>query len=215
MNTILWGAGGQAIVLRELFEEDGNLIVALFDNDPNARSPLSGVPVYHGVTGFKRWFDPRSAESIQGLAALGNRGTDRIHIHKLFTSHGIHIACAIHRTAFVANDALIGVGVQVMARASLCARAVVGDAALINTGASVDHECIIERGASVGPGAILTGRVAVEEFAFVGAGAVVLPRVRIGARSVVGAGAVVTKDVPPDTTVRGNPARADREFGSP
>ena len=37
--------------------------------------------------------------------------------------------------------------------------------------------------------------------------AVVLPGVTVGKNSVVGAGAVVTKDVPPNVTVMGNPAR--------
>jgi len=37
--------------------------------------------------------------------------------------------------------------------------------------------------------------------------AVVFPGVRVGKNSVVGAGAVVTKDVAPNVTVMGNPAR--------
>ena len=37
--------------------------------------------------------------------------------------------------------------------------------------------------------------------------AVILPGVTVGKNSIVGAGAVVTKDVPPNVTVMGNPAR--------
>ena len=47
----------------------------------------------------------------------------------------------------------------------------------------------------------------VEERASIGAGAVILPGVTIGAGSLIGAGAIVTKDVPPNTTLVGNPAR--------
>ena len=46
--------------------------------------------------------------------------------------------------------------------------------------------------------------------ASVGTGAVILGGVEIGERAIVGAGAVVTRDVPPDTTVAGNPARIIR-----
>jgi UDP-2-acetamido-3-amino-2,3-dideoxy-glucuronate N-acetyltransferase len=47
----------------------------------------------------------------------------------------------------------------------------------------------------------------VERGASLGSGAVILGGVRIGARAIVGAGAVVTRDVLPDQTVVGNPAR--------
>ncbi|HEY5813968.1 MAG TPA: acyltransferase [Terrimicrobiaceae bacterium] len=48
---------------------------------------------------------------------------------------------------------------------------------------------LIKRGASIGSGATLLGGITV------------------GENAIVGAGSVVTKDVPPNTTVAGNPAR--------
>ena len=193
-------------MLRELLEPDGSRIVAVFDNDPAALSPFEGVPLFHGLAGFEGWLRTRVPSTFQGLAAIG-RGVDRVEVHELFASRGIRLVQAIHRTAFVANDAMIGQGAQILARASVCTRVIVGDSALVNTSASVDHECVLGRGAHVGPGAVLAGGVTLEDYAFVGAGAVVLPRIRIGSNSTVGAGAVVTKNVPPGIVVAGNPAR--------
>jgi acetyltransferase-like isoleucine patch superfamily enzyme len=48
---------------------------------------------------------------------------------------------------------------------------------------------IIKRGASIGSGATVLGGIVV------------------GENAIVGAGSVVTKDVPPNATVAGNPAR--------
>lgn len=48
----------------------------------------------------------------------------------------------------------------------------------------------------------------VEDRVGIGAGATILPGVTIHRDAIVGSGAVVTDDVPPDTTVVGNPARA-------
>jgi maltose O-acetyltransferase len=43
---------------------------------------------------------------------------------------------------------------------------------------------------------------------WIGGGAIIFPGVTVGDRCVVGAGAVVTKNIPADTIVGGNPARA-------
>ena len=51
-------------------------------------------------------------------------------------------------------------------------------------------------------------RTVVERRAAIGSGAVILGGVRIGAGALIGAGAVVTRDVAPDATVAGVPARA-------
>ncbi len=47
--------------------------------------------------------------------------------------------------------------------------------------------------------------------ASIGTGATILGGLTIGERAQIGAGAVVTRDVPPDATVAGNPARVIRK----
>ncbi len=49
--------------------------------------------------------------------------------------------------------------------------------------------------------------VTIEDDVWICAGVTVLPGITIGHGSIVGAGSVVTHDVPPNTTVVGNPAR--------
>jgi acetyltransferase-like isoleucine patch superfamily enzyme len=53
----------------------------------------------------------------------------------------------------------------------------------------------------------LSRGIVVEDSVWIGSGAKILDGVTIGRNSVVGAGAVVNSDVPPYTTVLGNPAR--------
>lgn len=52
-----------------------------------------------------------------------------------------------------------------------------------------------------------TGEVVVGERAMIGAGAIVLPGVEISEGARIAANSLVTRDVPPDTTVAGVPAR--------
>jgi len=54
--------------------------------------------------------------------------------------------------------------------------------------------------------------VVVGDDVWIGGRAVLNPGVAVGDRAVVASGAVVTRDVPPDTVVRGNPAEVVREL---
>lgn len=60
---------------------------------------------------------------------------------------------------------------------------------------------------------VVARRVVIERNAWIAAGATILGGVTVGENSVVAAGSVVTRDVPPNTLVGGNPARAIRAIG--
>ncbi|HVY16345.1 MAG TPA: sugar O-acetyltransferase [Rhodopila sp.] len=55
--------------------------------------------------------------------------------------------------------------------------------------------------------------IVIERNAWIATSATIIGGVTIGENSVVAAGSVVTKDVPPNTLVGGNPARAIRSIG--
>lgn len=112
----------------------------------------------------------------------------------------------IHRTAFIAQSAIIGYGNLIGPKSVIHTNAVIGNNTIINTAAVVDHDCIISDYAQVSPNATLCGRVKVGEYAFVGAGSVVIPEVSIGKNSIVAAGSSVTKDVENNKLYAGVPA---------
>jgi sugar O-acyltransferase (sialic acid O-acetyltransferase NeuD family) len=204
-DVVFWGATGQALVLRECLGEAVRL-VAVFDNDASRPSPFLDVPIYHGRAGFEAWLaEGRQAACL--VAIGGARGRDRVEIQAYMVARGLVPLVAIHRTAFVAADAVLGPGSQVLAQAAVCVGAVLGQACIVNTAASVDHECVLGDGVHVAPGARLAGRIEVGAGAMIGTGAIVLPRLKIGEGAIVGAGAVVTRDVPAGAVVVGNPAR--------
>jgi sugar O-acyltransferase (sialic acid O-acetyltransferase NeuD family) len=149
--------------------------------------------------------------SLGCLVAIGGeKGKERVEIQDYLQAHGLTPLVATHRTAFVANDAQVGAGSQVLAHAAVGVEAVLGRACIVNTGATVDHECRLGDGVHIAPGAHLAGCVEVGAFTMIGTGAVVLPRVTIGENALVGAGTVVVDPVPPNTVVAGNPARVVR-----
>jgi sugar O-acyltransferase (sialic acid O-acetyltransferase NeuD family) len=76
----------------------------------------------------------------------------------------------------------------------------------------VAHDCVIGDFVTFAPSVACNGNVIIGDHVYVGAGAVIKPGTKdnprlIGKGATIGMGAVVIKDVPPFTTVVGNPAR--------
>ena len=209
-DLVLWGGTGHARVLHEAIMGGPLRIVAIFD-ERDIQTPIRGVPIYRGEASLRDWLSSRkrngSGPATFTIAIGGTHGRDRLVIFERLCKAGLAPTTIIHSAAWVARDAVIGCGSQVLAGARIGTHTRIGRCVIVNTGAQVDHDGCIEDGAHLGPGAILAGEVLVETCSFVGTGAIILPRRRIGSDAIVGAGAVVVRDVEPSTTVSGIPAR--------
>ena len=210
-DVVLWGGTGQARVLREALSRCGSRVVAVFDNK-SIPSPFPEVPIYLGQQGFRAWLASRTeTDPVRACVAIGGtRGSDRLSIQEWLKQQSMQPLTVVHPHAFVATDATMGEGAQILAMSAICSGARLGRAVIVNTSASVEHDCVIGDGVHVGPGAHLAGEVCVDEYAFIGTGAVVLPRIKIGRAAIVGAGAVVVRNVAAGEVVVGNPARVLR-----
>lgn len=205
---IIWGATGQALVIEEALHGSEFKAVAIFDNSPSVQSPFESVPIFHGKEGFEKWKGKQNLTNTYFIVAIGGgRGSDRVEMQAYLKSNGLKPFNVIHPRAYLAYNACVGEGVQLMANATVCARAVLHNGVIINTSANVDHECILHNGVHIGPGASLAGCVEVGENSFIGTNATVLPRIKIGKNVVIGAGAVITKNIPDNCTVIGNPGK--------
>jgi sugar O-acyltransferase (sialic acid O-acetyltransferase NeuD family) len=207
-RIVLWGGTGQAKVVRPIIDHWGSRVVAVIDDTVNLPAPFKDVPLLHGWAGFEKWRSQNGGEDLGFSVTVGNpHGNARLELHGRLMGAGLQPVTLVHPFSWIAEDAHLGEGCQILAGAIIQAEARVGRQCIINTKASVDHECILGDGAEIGPGATLCGLVRVGVNSWICAGATVLPRRSIGDNAIVGAGAVVVKDVPAGVTVVGVPAR--------
>jgi acetyltransferase-like isoleucine patch superfamily enzyme len=107
--------------------------------------------------------------------------------------------CVIHAPVWIGHGVVIGDRCRVQAFAFIPSGVMIGNDVFIGPSVTFTND---KHPPSVNwlPTVVCNG-------ASIGAGAVILPGIVIGERAVIGAGSVVTRDVPPHTTVMGNPAR--------
>ncbi len=121
----------------------------------------------------------------------------------------------IRERTTIGNKVLVGSGTIIDGATTI------GNNVSIQSSVYIPLNCIIEDDAFLGPRAVLTndkymqrgaelkGPV-IRKGARLGANSVILPGIEIGENAVIGAGSIVTKNVKPNTTVIGNPAREVR-----
>jgi sugar O-acyltransferase (sialic acid O-acetyltransferase NeuD family) len=203
-RVMLVGAGGHGRVVLDALLAGGvarGSIVVADDNLALDGQELLGILIQVPV--------PAVVRGMQVHVAIGD-GLTRQRVAERLQRSGATLLAVVHRAAVVSPFAEIGAGAFVAAGAIVGPAARIGEGVIVNHGAVVDHDCVVEHHSHIAPHATLGGGVHVGAYVLVGAGAVVLPEIELGERAVVGAGAAVVRDVPPQQTCVGVPARSIR-----
>lgn len=122
----------------------------------------------------------------------------------------------------IGDETKIGSFVEVQKNAKIGKRCKISSHTFVCEGVTIEDEVFIGHGVTfindTYPRATTDGRLQTEadwkveptlikRGASIGSGATILANVTVGENAIVGAGSVVTRDVPPNATVVGNPAR--------
>lgn len=192
--VIILGSGGHARVLLGMLRRLEIEIVGIVDPNRSAGSDYLGTRILGGDTEVMNYSN-RQIELVNGVGSLpGDKGLRR-KLYERFAEAGYRFKTVIDPTAFVADDAVLAEGVQVMAGSIIQAGASLGENSIINSGAIIEHDCRIGCHAHLAPGAVLSGSVEVGDNVHIGTGATVIQCIGIGDDCVIGAGSVVTRSV--------------------
>ncbi|MFQ5669700.1 MAG: acetyltransferase [Acidobacteriota bacterium] len=206
-RLILVGAGdhgrGVLDIVRRLRAAGESWDIIGFVDDHSQQKEIDHVPVLGSTSWLEEHYSTVHAHLVLSLADPGAKqrlARQLEHCQPQYQS-------VVHPAAEVSPSATLGNGTIVNAGAIIVYDAVLGPHVTVNLNASVGHHVRIGECATIAPGARILGRARLGARSQVHSNAVVLPGVQIGEDAIVGAGSVVLKDLPPRSTVFGNPAR--------
>lgn len=113
----------------------------------------------------------------------------------------------IHPTVTINKFVTVGEGSVIAPNALLSTNVKIGKCVTVNTATQLGHDVSVGNFSSIMANVDAGGFAEFDEDVFVGSKATILPKKKIGYKATVGAGSVVIRNVKPETTVFGNPAR--------
>lgn len=209
MTTVIgvYGAGGCGRGILPLLRAElrsGEELV--FIDDGQAGSTVNGQHVWT----WERFANERAEHRAACLAVANSRVREQL--DRKCADAGVEVIGARAANVIEMDDVEIGQGALLSPFVTLTSNIRIGRCFHANLYSYVEHDCRIGDYVTFAPGVHCNGNVHISDHAYIGTGAFIRqgrsdqPLV-IGEGAVVGMGAVVTKDVPPGTTVVGNPAR--------
>jgi len=201
---IIYGSGGlgrevMAIVLQlDQWEPLG------FVDDGDTRDKtIEGYP----ILGTSSFLDTITEETdlVMGIGNPVVRAAIIRKINNPKIKYPVIIHPSVINMAPAANK--IGEGTVITAGVIMTTNVEIGDHVLINLACTIGHDSRVGDFTCVMPGVNISGEVEIGKEVMVGTGAKILNQVKVGDRCKVGMAAAVTREVAPDTTVAGVPAK--------
>jgi acetyltransferase EpsM len=183
-KVLVLGTGTFAEEVADLVRDTPEFELAGFVENMNrdrCRETLDGLPIH--------WVDDGPALAVEHRAICGIGSVQRERFVHDASGRGLYFVTLQHPLARVSQTTVSGAGCVISAGAIIGAKSSLGEHVIVNRGALIGHHTSIGQRVTVGMSAIVLNGLA------------------IGDGSVIAAGAVVTKDVAPNTTVMGVPAR--------
>jgi sugar O-acyltransferase (sialic acid O-acetyltransferase NeuD family) len=210
-DLVIFGSGGFAREVLQIVQdanEDGrtwNFMGFLDDNSSIHGHELHDYPILGGV----EWLGRR--ESTWLVVALGRPDLRRRVVQRVVEAGTTSFATVVHPESWIGRRVRIGAGSMICAGNRLTTDIEIGRHVIVNLQCTIGHDTRIEDYVTSHPAVNISGSVHLEEGVELGTGGAIIQGIRVGRWSILGAGAVVAKDIPPNVTAVGVPAKVVKE----
>lgn len=146
------------------------------------------------------------AQQVEAVCAVGQPEL-QLRLIRRAEEAGARFCNVIHPAAMLTRWVQMGTGVVVTAGCILTNNIRLGNHVQVNLDCTIGHDATLGDFATLAPGVHVSGKVTLSTGCYVGTGVNIIDKIHIGEWSIVGAGSTVIRDVPPNTTVVGVPAK--------
>jgi len=206
LSLAIYGAGGLGRELSTwIRHQPGYAFIGFIDDFVPAQARIGRDAVLGGLDALNRL---TGDGTLNLIVAIGDPKV-KAEICEDLSRYPIVFPAMIHPSVIMDDreSILIGEGTVITAGCVLTSDIVLGRHVLLNLNTTVGHDTRIGDFTSIMRGTQISGRVNIGERVLIGTGVCLLNEVSIGMESKIGAGAVVTRDIPPQCTAVGIPAK--------
>lgn len=207
-NIVLYGAGGLSHETLWLINSTVKLkkqykVIAfgVDDNYFTRGQSLYNLPVVNRETMCKL----AENEPLGVVVAIGNAKVRRRIFEELSEYRNFCFPSII--TCDISSDVEIGEGAVIHKNCMMSTNTKIGKCLLMHTSSTLGHDVVIGDFVSIMPRCDISGNVNVGDNVSIGAHSFILEKKSIGENSVIAPGSIVMRNVPPNVTVMGNPAK--------
>ncbi len=189
-KVVIIGAGGHAKVIADIVKKSGDELVGFLDDNESIQGSI--------VCDDKQVLGTTNEEFVSKyidcffIIGIGSNNVRKVISERY---HNLKWYIAIHPSAVIANDVVIGEGSVIMAGAVINSGTMIGKHCIINTCSSLDHDNVLGDYVHISIGAHLAGTVMIGECTWICSGATVINNITINKNNIIGAGAVVINDI--------------------
>jgi len=209
-DLVIIGAGGFGREASLLVDEINNYssknrgynLLGFIDEDQSKwKQVFRGYPVLGGWEALKEL-----PPDVNVICVVSNPDSKK-KLVKRAEEFNRSFATLVHPLVELVGDVEVGSGVLINKGNLLTINIKIGDHVSINPGCGIGHDVIIGNYTTLMWRVNISGNVKLGESCLLGSGSTILQGKKIGNNSIIGAGTVVIKDLPPECTAAGVPAK--------